>query len=188
MNKIHINLNPKKEDVKSILFQNLVSYIPIIGIVIGFLFVAIVVLNIVVISKVGTLRSYERKWRKWEDRFKKIRTIKSETESLLEEEKTLVEIATPRYQMARILGDVFSVLPQNIWFKAINFREGSLDIAGYVVEWEEDYLISVVDRFIRPLREKEYFSSVFTKVNLKESRRKKFYGVEVLEFDIECRN
>ncbi|MCK5288166.1 MAG: hypothetical protein KAJ79_03820, partial [Candidatus Omnitrophica bacterium] len=59
-------------------------------------------------------------------------------------------------------------------------------IKGFVVKWQEDYLVSV-DKFINNLINKEYSKSKFEKVNMTGSNQIKFNGIEVLEFSVKCK-
>ena len=95
-------------------------------------------------------------------------------------------MATSKHDIVLILGDVSSSLPKNIWFDGLNFKGETIDIRGYVVGWDEDYLISL-DGFINSLREKDYFASKFSRVNIRKSTRERYNGVEALKFSIECK-
>jgi hypothetical protein len=89
--------------------------------------------------------------------------------------------------MADIFEDIFSSLPKNIWFNNISLKKDILDIRGYVVKLDEDYLVSL-EKFINNLKAKQNFSSRFKKINIKDSQKNDFHGAEVLEFYIECTN
>lgn len=186
MDKIHINLNPRKPKGQNETLEKIAGYSPFVGLAAAGVFVLIFILYLIVFVRGGICRGYERKWSQWEEKFNVMNQIKIEGQKIKAEKDALEKVATSRNQMADILSDVFEVLPKNIWFKSLNFREEKFSLEGYVAAWKEDYLVSLVDKFINPLKAKPYFSSKFGKVNLKESKRDNFYGVEVLYFNIEC--
>ncbi|MDD4954601.1 MAG: PilN domain-containing protein, partial [Candidatus Omnitrophica bacterium] len=92
---------------------------------------------------------------------------------------------TPKNQIPDIFEDVFSSLPKNIWFSSMNLKKNTLDIRGYVDKVDEDYLVSL-EKLGNNLKSKKYFGSKFKKINIKDSQKKEFNGMEVLEFYIEC--
>ncbi|MBU1122522.1 MAG: PilN domain-containing protein [Candidatus Omnitrophica bacterium] len=186
MSQIYINLNPRKERVESIIFHKIVSYLPFVALGVGATFIVILVMNFFVIGKMATFNRYKQQWKANEDKYNQILKIKSQAQQLSQEAKILRQVTTPATRIVKVLEDVYKVLPQNIWFKDLTFKEGSINFQGYVVAWKEDYLISLVDKFMSPLKQREYFSSKFSKVNLKHSQRKTFYGIEVLEYSMEC--
>ncbi|UCD15811.1 MAG: hypothetical protein JSV34_01825 [Candidatus Omnitrophota bacterium] len=188
MNKICINLNPRKEKVESIILQRIVSYTPFVALGAIVVFAAILILSLFIFFKINTYNAYKQQWAQNGDKYAQISKIKKEAKRLTEEVKVLRQMTTPDTHIVKILEDVFNVLPQNVWFKDLTFRQGALNLEGYVVAWQEDYLISLVDKFIKPLKRREYFPSKFKKVNLKHSQRTAFYGIEVLEYSIECKN
>ena len=183
MAKIYINLNPQKKDA-NVFIQKIVGYTPLIGLgaVLGLILVLII--NVFILIRAGDYRDHKNEWKQWEGKFNSMFDIKNDI-SLLENEKRKIQgITVPRYQLAKISQDIFVSLPKNIWFDSLNFREEVLTLKGYVVRWGEDYLVSL-DKFINSLKEKENFSSKFKKIDIKQSRKKEFRKVEVLEFTIE---
>lgn len=188
MNKISINLNPRREKIESVIAQNIIPFIPFMVLAAGVLFAIILILNFILLGKVNIYNSYNKKWRQWKDKAQLVAGIKKEMEELTAEKEEFGKITIPRYQIAMIFDDIFAVLPKNIWFQQLNFTEDSLNIKGYVVMWNEDYLTSLVDNFIRPLKGRKYFSSKFGKINVGESKKQIFNETEVLEFSVECAN
>ncbi|MFA7677050.1 MAG: hypothetical protein WCY34_02650 [Candidatus Omnitrophota bacterium] len=184
--RIYINLNPQKKDVADLTLQNFVNYTPLIGLAAAIVLVIIILFQAVALRKMYTARVYSNKWLKWEDKAKLIREVKSGIGLLNKEKESLREVLTPRYEMVFLLEDIFSSLPKNIWFEGLVLDKDFLDLRGYVVRWQEDYLVSL-DKFINSLRKKKYFSSVFSKIKIKNSQIDKVNGVEVLRFFIECK-
>jgi Tfp pilus assembly protein PilN len=185
MNKININLNPRREEEGSLLTQKIISYFPLVVLVAAGFLILILVFQLIIFFKINTYNHYKNQWQNWEEKFNLITKIKKETVSLMQEKKEFDRITTPHIMIADILSDIFSSLPENIWFKTLAFRENSLILEGYVVKWDEDYLISL-DKFINSLKNRKYFSDIFKKINIKSSQKEKFNGVEVIGFNIEC--
>ena len=186
MKKIVINLSPKKEKITGVILQNMVSYTPLAGVITSFVLILILLLQLFIFRQNYEYKNYNQRWKKWESKYNSIKKIKEEISRLKEEKGEIEEITTSQYDIVFVLSDVFSSLPKNVWFKELIFKEGSIDLKGYVVIWGEDYLISL-DRFINSLREKEYFVSRFSKVDIKESQKVTFNGLETTKFIIECR-
>ncbi len=187
MNKININLNPQKENAPSDVVRNLSAYIPLLALGIAAVFIIIVLLQMFAFQKQHSYNVYKGKWAEWQDEDTFLKRIKNNIARLQKEKEGVVAIVTPKNEAAKLLGDIYSALPKNIWFDDLKFKEGFLSLRGYVVRWEEDYLVSL-DKFINALRKGENFSSHFQKVNIKQSQKAKVRGVEVLRFSLECLN
>jgi len=186
MKKIVINLSPQKENVTSAFLQNLISYTPLVGLSAAAIFALVLLVQLFSLKKAHTVRVYTKKWSQWESKANSIAEMKKELMRYESEKAVLQELVTPQNDMTFILRDLFSSLPKNIWFEKIRYEEGFINLAGYVVRWEEDSVASL-DKFINSLRKKDYFSSKFDKINIKESKTSEFNSVEVLEFVIECK-
>lgn len=186
MNKISINLNPQKKDISADFLRNLTVYTPLMGLATIIIFFSIVLLQIFALNRAHSYNVYKKKWKEWEDKFNLINALKKEISDLEASQEKLNKLIAPKCEAALISEDIFSSLPKNIWFESLNLKEGSLDLSGYVVKWDEDYLVSL-DNFVNSLIEKSYFSSKFTKVNIRDSKKTEFNGVEVLKFTIECK-
>ena len=186
MKKISINLSPQKEDVTSVVLQKMISYTPTVGLSLVVFSALLLLLQIFIAKQTYTYGGCEKKWEGLEDKYNLIEGIKEEIRALEEEKQKLEKVATPEHNIVLILGDIFSSLPKNIWFDGLNFKGETIDMRGYVVGWNEDYLISL-DGFINSLREKDYFSLKFSRVNIKKSAKEKYNGAETLKFSIECK-
>lgn len=186
MKKIVINLSPQKENITSEILQRAVSYTPLIGLIAVIVLAVLLFLQVFIIKQTYVYNGYEKKWAKLESKYNSIERIKGELNNLKEKKQKLKEVATPEHDVVLILGDVFSSLPKNIWFKGLVFKGEAINIRGYVAGWNEDYLISL-DGFINSLREKDYFSSKFSRISIKKSTRENYNGVEALKFNIECK-
>ncbi|NQT28278.1 MAG: PilN domain-containing protein [Candidatus Omnitrophica bacterium] len=186
MRKIAINLSPQKENITSAVLQNLVSYTPLVGLTAGVVLVILLFLQVFIAKQTYTYNGYEKKWKKLESKYNLLKGIKEEANNLKEEKENLERVATPEHNVVLILEDIFSSLPKNIWFDGLNFEGEAIDIRGYVAGWNEDYLISL-GGFINSLREKDYFSSKFSRINIRKSARESYNGVETLKFSIECK-
>lgn len=184
--KVTINLNPKKENPSEEVLQNIGTYTPLAGLAAAVVFVIVLLLQVFILVRAQSYNAYTRKWQDWSDEANLLRKAKSEVSLFQAEKQQLQALMVPKYMLALVLDDIFLSLPKNIWFDDLNFKEGSIDLKGYVVRWREDYLISL-DKFINALRQKKYFSSRFKKMNITKSQKTDFNGVEVLQFTIECR-
>jgi Tfp pilus assembly protein PilN len=187
INKIKINLNPKVKEKESLFIQKISFYTPFVGLgVVGF-FIVLLFFQILIFFKANAYRNYRKEWKRWEKNFNLINNIKKETAALLQEKKEFEKLTTPKIVIAKIFEDIFSSLPENIWFHTLSFKEDSLNLKGYVVKWNnEDDMVSL-HKFITSLKEKEYFSSKFKRINIIDSKKVSFFGVEVLEFNVECK-
>lgn len=186
MRKVVINLSPQKYKTPSLNIKKITAYLPLvaIGAVIGL--GLIFLLQLVAMKKAYTHASKAKAWRQWEEKAKILQELKGQIAQLETERDKLNKALTPSYQMSKVLGDIFSSLPKNIWFQNFGLKEEVLEIQGYVVKWNQDYLQSL-DSFINALREKEYFSSSFSILEIKESQKVDFNGVECLKFIIQCK-
>jgi Tfp pilus assembly protein PilN len=186
MKKISINLSPQKETVATALLERVVSYTPSVGLTAVLVLAIIIFLQMFVFKQAYQYSGYSRKWKQWEGKYRELKKIKEGTAELEEEKQKLEEVATAEYDIVRILDDIFSALPGNIWFEGLEFKEGFINLRGYAVTWGEDYLVSL-EGFINSLRKREYFSSRYNKVSIRESKRTSLNGVETLKFIIECK-
>jgi Tfp pilus assembly protein PilN len=185
MDRIYINLSPKKEKLDNAILQQ-VSYYMLIGVF--FVLCLIALLAVFLFIRIAVTKHYESRWSRWKGQSSALSVIKNELSSLQNEKSEFTKILTPQTQMAKIFSDIFSSLPQNIWFNSLNFNKKSLNINGHVVRSDsEDYLVSL-ENFINSLKTKEYFASHFKNINIKDSQKNDFNGIEVLEFNLECSN
>ncbi|MFH1519460.1 MAG: hypothetical protein ABIE75_02690 [Candidatus Omnitrophota bacterium] len=185
MKKIVINLSPQKETVTNVISQTVVSYAPLVGLTAALVAIIIFLLQMVVFKQTYEYAGYQKRWKAWEGRYEEIKKIKQGISKLKKEKKGLEEVVTPEYDLAFILSDIASSLPENVWFEGLEFKKGTINLRGYVIKWGEDYLVAL-DGFINSLREKKYFSSKFKKASIKESKKSAFNSVETLKFIIEC--
>ncbi len=186
MKKITINLNPRKQSNSGDFFQKTTPFTPLISLAAAAVLVLILALQLVVFKKAHTSSRVSHRERSWQDKADLIRQLKKEIQELDSEKRSLEKLVAPEYEVARILDDLFSSTPKNVWFEHLKFQDDFIDLNGYVVKWDEDCLVTL-DRFINLLRKKVYFSQKFSKVNIKDSQKVNFYGVEVLKFIIECK-
>lgn len=184
MDKIYINLSPKQKKEGNAALRNISYYISI-GIFV--LLVIIVALGILIAVRASVYEYNNVRWAKWKEKYATLDKIKQGIRSLENDKNDFKKLLTPKNQMSNIFADIFSSLPKNIWFNSMNLKKDTLDIRGYVVKVDEDYLVSL-EKFVNNLKAKEYFSSRFKKINIKDSQKKEFNGAEILEFYVECTN
>lgn len=186
MKKVVINLSPQKENITSVVLQNLTSYTPLIGVLVVFVTVIILFLQMFICGQAYRYNAYNRKWNKLSSKHKSIRKIKDDLFSLEEEKASIAKVAAPEHDIVLIFNNIFSALPKNVWFEGLDFQEGKINLKGHIVKWGEDYLVSL-DKFINSLREKKYFNSKFNIISIKESKQIIFNGMETVKFIIECK-
>lgn len=186
MDKISINLNPRKTRKNEVILQNMVTYKPFLILGIIGIFILIFILQLFIFLRMNSYRSYKKEWAKWQEPYDLIAQVKKETAALEQKKIELQKVTLPKMEMAKILAEIYSSLPKNIWLKSFRFKDNSLILCGYAVKWSEDYLTSLGEKFLNSLKEAEYFSSKFKKVNIKDTKKTTFNDVEVLEFNIEC--
>ncbi|MCK4917486.1 MAG: PilN domain-containing protein [Candidatus Omnitrophica bacterium] len=184
--KIIINLNPKKEQSSGSFSQKLISFTPLVILSNICIFIVLLLLQFFIISQIRSVNITNNKWKEWEIKSNAINLIKSDINNLQKEKIKLENVVNPKNDTALILDEIYASLPKNIWFNKLSFTEENMVIKGFVVKWQEDYLVSV-DKFINNLINKEYSKSKFEKVNMTGSNQIKFNGIEVLEFSVKCK-
>jgi Tfp pilus assembly protein PilN len=184
MDKIYINLSPKQKKEGNDAIRNVSPYL---GLAIFALLGIIIIVGVVIAMRASVLKYTDIQWSKWKERYSTLSRIEQDIANLGKDKNEFTKMLTPKNQMANMFGDIFSSLPKNIWFNSMNLKKDALDIRGYVVKIDEDYLVSL-EKFINNLKSKEYFNSKFKKINIKDSQKKDFNGTEVLEFYLECAN
>lgn len=153
-----------------------------------FVLCLIALLAVFLFIRIAMYKHYESRWAKWKVKYTAVSVIKNELASLRSEKNEFIKILTPQNQIAKIFSDIFVSLPQNVWFENLNFNKKLLLIKGYVVKTDrEDYLV-LLENFINNLKTKEYFMSHFKNINIKDSQKSDFNGLEVLVFNLECSN
>ena len=185
MEKTRINLNPQKENTLSFVLRMLSAYTPFV--VVGVIVVGLLlgVLQIFTTVRTHIYTRYTSEWDEWKGKEGEIKRMKAEISSLSAKADTLQQIATPENSVGVYLNEIFAALPLNIWFDSLTVRKEAIDLNGYVVKWEEDYLVSL-DRFIEGLKSKELFSQKYNKISIKRSEKADYKGVEVLRFGLTC--
>lgn len=184
MDNIYINLSPKRKKEENIFLKDFSHYA---GLAAFFLLAIIIILVVFIVIRASVYKYEDIKWSKWKEKYETISKMKKDISGLESDRNEFKKILTPKNQMAKIFEDIFSALPKNIWFNNMGLKKDTLDIRGYVVKIDEDYLVSL-EKFINNLKAKEYFSSRFKKINIKDSQKNDFNGAEVLEFYVECAN
>ena len=186
LSKIIINLNPKKEQSSGVFLEKFISFAPLVILLSIIILIVLLLLQLFIVGQIRGVNIKRAEWKEWENKSSEINLIKSDISILQEEKLRLENVVNPKNDIALIIGEIYSSLPKNIWFSKLSFTEENIEIKGYVVKWQEDYLASV-DKFIKNLINKEYFKSKFEKVNMTGSDQIEFNGVEVLGFSVKCK-
>ncbi|MDD4955641.1 MAG: hypothetical protein PHP17_06350, partial [Candidatus Omnitrophica bacterium] len=140
MDKIYINLSPKEKKKENALLKN-VSYYISVGIFL--LLVVLVCIGVLIGVRASVYKYEDIKWAKWREKYIILSKIKQDIKSLENDRNEFEKMLTPKNQIPDIFEDVFSSLPKNIWFSSMNLKKNTLDIRGYVVKVDEDYLVSL---------------------------------------------
>jgi len=186
MKKIEINLHPFKDKDKSNLVEKyLHTYFPLVGL--GFIITLAVNLLLFSLTLFFNIpyRNLSKQWQELTPQVNALNSIKQELNSLKKEEKELRSLTTYKIDIAHTLFDLSCALPKNIWLANFHYEKDTLSLNGLVVKWKEDYLASI-DRLIKNLKNRDYFSHTFKKIQLKDSQKDKFFGREVMKFKIVC--
>ena len=83
MNKITINLNPKKENIAQEILEKLTSYTPFVGLAALVVLVLFFLLQLAILKKSYTHHVYSKKWQEWGERSNSIIDLKAEILKLL---------------------------------------------------------------------------------------------------------
>lgn len=184
--RIEINLLPRQK--KSMVFflnlcRNYFSYLTLALLI-------IVVMNILLFAGIKlTSVSYKKltlDLKKLSSSTTNIKNDKAVLDKLLKAKQWYNTFDENNIYASKLLANLFSSLPKDIWFKVIYFNENYLKISGSIVPGNEDYLLSA-NNFIGSLNKNNYFSHHFKTIKLKKTYPTQIAGVEVMDFVIECR-
>lgn len=186
MKKIEINLCPYSvtEDKK---IQKLIAqYFPFVFLAaLGFIVINIFLFSVASVSFL-TYSQLGKKWSKESPKAMEIELLKKEVTALKEKKKSYDELIKANVAPSYILSDIYKALPINIWLSDIRATEASVSLTGYVVKWQEDYLVSL-GNLIKNLKKESHFSGYFKDIIQKSSRKTNLFNVEVMKFELECK-
>ncbi|MCF7870674.1 MAG: PilN domain-containing protein [Candidatus Omnitrophica bacterium] len=186
MKKIAINLNPKKPDTFNQGLEKILDYTPLLAFLV--IFFALIAGSVGAFSlvKAKKYNGYQNIWKKWEPKNNKLTKIKANLSGLKKESRKVEKAITPAYTGVNLLNSFFSALPKNIWLKNLHFTQKMINVEGYIVEWDKDSLASL-ENFIESLKANENFLQEFKRIDIKDTKKTDFNGVEVTQFIIECK-
>lgn len=187
MIKIQINLNPRQVKSENKFIQTITRLLFPLTVFAFILLVVILTVSLSVFLKAANYRQYAQAWEEWKNKGEAIQVIKSDIASLEKEKKEIQRVTAKSVDVSALCKELSAAVPKNIWLNTFEFKEHRLVLAGCVVKWNEDYLVSL-DTLIRALREKRYLVSQFKDIDIRKSQKSQFYGVDVLNFTIECTN
>jgi Tfp pilus assembly protein PilN len=185
MKNIEINLYPYQIKQEKEFIKLIRKLFPVV-----FLGVAIALaLNIVLFVISGVYRlpynSLNNKWEKLRPQVAGVTSLRDELTSLDKELTSYRDLLKHKVEAAHVLADIYSSLPKNIWLGKIDLKGETMEFIAYVVEWKEDYSVSV-NKFIKQLQKEPYFSTIFSNIRLKSQRKQYFSGIEIVRFEVEC--
>ncbi|MCF7873449.1 MAG: PilN domain-containing protein [Candidatus Omnitrophica bacterium] len=186
MKKLKINLNPRKPAVFGQGLGKVLDYIPLLILLVVFFALLVSGIGLFSLTKAAKYNGYKKIWKKWEPKSNQLADIKRDLSSLQREFNRIKDVLIPEYTGVMLLNSMFSALPKNIWFKNINFEQKAVEFEGYILKWDKDSLASLED-FINNLQENESFSKEFKTIDIKDTKRTNFNGVEVTQFIIKCK-
>jgi len=185
MKKITINLYPFQQGEESLLNKTVAQYIPLFLLAL----VILVVLNIGAFALANVFEmsraSLANTDKSLVPSVKNIQDLKTELESRVKEKKDYQSISTAQVKIARIMADIYAAMPKNIWLRSFSFDKAAVMLDGAVVKWKEEPIASL-DKFIKDLSKKDYFSSQFKSAGVKNYRKGKVQNTETIDFTIEC--
>lgn len=187
MKRIVINLYPNKDKTDKKFLKLIKKYASS-----AFLAVIILVavnITLFIFSSLSSLpyNSLSKKWQNLTPQAAVVNSLKNELTFLREKKEKYQNLVSYNIEISHIFADAFKSLPKNIWLKEIVFSEDRLSLIGCVVEWKEERLTSI-NRFIKNLQKEPYFSKTFKYINPASQRKKKFFGLEIMEFEVECKS
>jgi len=186
MGKVKINLYPYQDRQENKYLGIMVQYAPFVLLGAG----GLILLNIIIFLFTSWLsfpyHRLNKEWKELQPKVEDISSLKKELDDLKLKKKLYMSLVTYKVDISHALADVYASLPKNIWFDRISFHEDTITLVGYAVKWKQ-FPFASIDRFIKKLRKSEYFSKVFSRINLRSSRRVDLYGRIVMKFEIECK-
>jgi len=187
MKKIEINLYPYTSDKDKGFLKLIEKYFPI-ALLAFFVLIAInIILFLIIIFSYLPYNNLSKNWKKLSPQATTISSLKEELKSLKDKKEKYQELLSSKIEVSHIFADIFTSLPKNIWLEEINFSNGFMGFVGYVVEWKEDYSVSI-NKFIKNLKEKDYFFNTFKYINPKRNVKMKLAGREIMKFEVECKS
>ncbi len=184
--KININLNPNKQNGIEEGFAKVLSYTPLLILLLLFFLLVTGVIEVVSQAKMSQKKRLSGVWQEWEPRHRDLMSLRRDTSALKRQKKEIKGVVSSEDTGIIFLEKVGSYLPENIWLDNLRFTEGLAQINGYIVRWEEDTLASL-EKFINTLQEDESFQERFRQTNIRDTKRIMFRGKEVTQFFLECR-
>jgi len=185
MKKITINLYPFQQGEEAPFNKIIGRYVPLLLLAAIVLIVlnvgAFMLANVVEISRV----SLENTNKNLAPSIKDIQDLKDVLEAETKEKQDYQSVLTAQTQISRIMADVYAAMPKNIWLRSFTFEKGTLILEGVVVKWKEEQMASL-DKFIKDLNKKTYFSSQFKNTGIKNYRKGKTQNTETIDFMIDC--
>lgn len=188
MKKIKINLHPHShKSIKEEKALKLIEkYFPIAFIATA----GLIVLNIILFLFTSFSRiPFNNLTKKWNDlgpKAEQMLALREEVTSLRARRQVYKDLMGHRITFSHIFADLFKSLPKNIWLGDIKFSTNQIIFSGYVVEWKEDFSVSI-NSFIDKLSKENYFPGTFKHINPKGRRTIDFFGNKILQFELECR-
>lgn len=185
MKKITINLYPFQQGEESSFSKIIGRYIPLFLLALILLLIlnvgAFMLANVVEMSRV----SLENTNKNLAPSIKDIQDLKNTLAANAKEKQDYQSVLTAQTQMSRIMADVYSAMPKNTWLRSFTFDKDTVTLEGAVVKWKEEQMASL-DKFIKDLNKKAYFSSQFKNTGVKNYRKGKVQNVETIDFVISC--
>ena len=187
MKNIEINLYPYKTTTDKKVLKLIEKFFPIV-----FLGVLIAItLNILLFLIIGfshlPYSKLNKQWQQLSPQVASVNSLKNELNSLREEKSRYQGLLSHKIEISHLFADIFKSLPKNIWLARITLKDNQMKLIGHVVEWKEDYSVSI-NKFIKQLQREPYCADVFDNIRVKSQKKQDFSGREVVRFEVECKS
>jgi len=128
----------------------------------------------------------ESLWEKQMPSYRQIESLKKEVNSLKAEYNSLNQLVYLKLPFSEFLFILYDKLLPNIWFKEIDFNQGSLLVKGMALDFEADAALSVKEYTDR-LRNSDIIKR-FSLIAISSQVMKKVKDKNVVDFELEMRN
>lgn len=190
---ISINLLPETlRKKKSSLFQDDRLAIPkeiIIGvgaIVVFLLLLTHGVLGYIQISKSLEYKKLSNEWKSFEKDRNNIENLLNQLNELRAKKDLLSPLMSEDVRWAHGLNVISDALPQGVWLRKIELKEGQLFIHGSAVSKSESEMLSVGD-FVSALKAEEEFASDFEQIDVGVIKRRDQGTVSLVDFSVNAK-
>lgn len=188
---MNINLLPEKEIIKSLDKIDLAKKL-LCGVLCSVALVVIVNLyfGFIIGHRQGKLTALEKEYHDYLELKESVKKLNQEIDSLDKMSALLEEFSPQQFYWSAKLLDLSEIIPEEIWLNKLQAEikedEEKLSLQGYLLPFRiEERPISVLNRFIKRIKEEDKFFKDFSDIFLVDVKAASLKNKEVLEFNIE---